>query len=186
MGERMRSRLLTALVLAGIGVVVVLGWLERDRFTPAETGHRAPAYAAPSLAGDTVSLRSLRGRVVLLNVWATWCPPCRWEMPALNHVYRELHDQGLEVVAVSVDAAPGGIEALSAADGSVRKLVDKWGLDFDVLLDPQARVQRLFGVTGLPTTFIIGRDGEIVGKVLGPLPWDAPLHLDRLRQLLEE
>jgi peroxiredoxin len=184
MGERTRSWLQTGVILAALAVVVALGWRERQRFAPVGPGDRAPTYAAPSLAGDTVSLESLRGRVVLLNVWATWCAPCRWEMPAIERLHREYRDQGLEVVAASVDVVPGGIDALRAPDGPVARMVDELGLTFRILLDPAGEVQDRFGVAGLPTTFLIDRDGRIVERVLGPARWDEPPHRDRVLRVL--
>lgn len=183
--ERARTWLLQGIVLAGLGVVIALGWRERERFTPIERGALAPAYAAATLDGDTVSLESLRGRVVLLNVWATWCAPCRWEMPALERLYRAYRDRGLEVAAVSVDAAPGQIGLFNAAGGEVRSMVDELGLSFTILLDPEGIVQRRFGVTGLPTTFLIGRDGRVVDVVLGPVRWDEPPYTDIVERALE-
>lgn len=178
MGERARIWLVRILIVAGLGVVVALGWIERDRFTPLEPGRGVPAYAAPTLAGDTLDLADLRGRVVLLNVWATWCEPCRWEMPALERVHRRLRERGLEVVAVSVDALPG------AADGPVRAMIDELGLSFTVLLDPAGEVQRRFGVAGLPTTFLIDREGRLIDRVLGPVHWDEPPHVDAIDRAL--
>ncbi len=172
---------LRGVVVAGLVGAIVFGWSERDRFAPVTVGDPVPAYAAPSIDGDTVSLDSLRGNVVLVNIWATWCAPCRWEMPALNRLHRELRGRGFEVVAVSVDAAPieeGGRDAVGA-------MVRDLGLEFRVLRDPNAEVQRLFGVTGLPTSFLIDRDGVIVDRVLGPARWDEPPFAERIRELLE-
>lgn len=179
MGERMGRWIVRAAVAAAVAGVIALGWAQRRRFAPVTAGDRAPAYAAPSLAGDTVSLGALRGKVVLLNVWATWCAPCRWEMPALDRLHRALRDRGLEVVAVSVDAAPGG------PDGAVREMVEELGLSFTVLVDPAGEVRRRFGVSGLPTTFLIGRDGTVLERVLGPARWDRAPHADRVREALE-
>ncbi len=185
MTERARGWLLRALAFAALAAVIALGWARRDRFAPVGVGDRARAYAAPSLAGDSVSLASLRGRVVLLNVWATWCEPCRWEMPALERLQRTLRDRGLEVVAVSVDAAPGGPAALAAPGGAVRAMVEELGLSFTVLLDPAGEVRRRFGVTALPTTFLIDRHGIVVERVVGPARWDESPHADRVREVLE-
>lgn len=185
MSGRVQGWLIRGVVTVALGIMVALGWTERERFTPVEARRRAPAYAAPSLTGDTVSLEALRGRVVLLNIWATWCPPCRWEMPALERLHRELHDEGLEVVAVSVDAAPGELDFVGKPGGDVRALVRDLGLTFTILLDPQGEVQRRYGVVGLPTTFLVGRDGRVVERVLGPARWDEPPHADRIRELLE-
>ncbi|HEX6938732.1 MAG TPA: TlpA disulfide reductase family protein [Longimicrobiales bacterium] len=182
---RFRGWLPHGLVFAALAGLITLGWLRRDRFDPVAAGDRAPDYAAVTLAGDTLSLASLRGNIVLLNVWATWCAPCRREMPALERLYRALRDRGLRIVAVSVDAAPGGVDALGNPGGDVRAMVRDLGLSFTVLLDPRAEVRRRFGVNALPTTFLIDRSGRIVERVLGPAPWDEPPYADRVRALLE-
>jgi peroxiredoxin len=182
----LRRWLPRGVVLAVVAGLMLFGWRARDRFTPVAAGALAPAYAAPSLRGDTVSLAALRGRVVLLNVWATWCAPCLREMPAMHRLQAALRDDGLEVVAVSVDAVAPGPDRLERARARVGAYVDELGVDFTVLLDPAGEVQRLFGVTGLPTTFLIDRDGRIAAKVLGAVDWDEPPHLDRVQRLLED
>jgi cytochrome c biogenesis protein CcmG/thiol:disulfide interchange protein DsbE len=181
----MRNRLVTGGVLVGVGVLIAIGWAQRDRFAPTEVGARAPEFTARSLEGDSLSLESLRGQVVLLNFWATWCAPCRREMPSMQRLYRELKSRGLEVVAVSVDAAPGGVEALAAPGGKVREFVEEYGLTFRVLLDPNGKVEQRYRATGLPTTFLIGRDGRIRDKVIGGVEWDEPAYAERVRRLLD-
>jgi len=171
-------RLFSALALGVVALLLFFGWQRRDRFAPAVVGEPAPGYAAPTLDGDTLALEALRGRVVLLNVWATWCAPCRVEMPALDRLYRQYRDDGLVVVAVSVDAG-------SDAARLVRRFVADLGLAFPVLLDPAGTVQDRFGVNGLPTTFLIDRTGRIRARLLGPAAWDRPPHTDDVRRLLE-
>lgn len=178
--------LVNGLVLAALGAVIALGWSRREATAPVVQGSVVPAYAAPALDGETVSLESLRGRVVLFNVWATWCPPCRWEMPAMERLHQALHAEGLEVVAVSVDALPGEVDHAGRPGGNVAAMVDELGLSFTILLDPRGEVMRRFGVQGLPTTYVIDREGKVVRRVLGPVHWDAPPHLDLIRELLEE
>jgi len=184
MVDRTRDLLLRAVVFLGLLVVLVLGWTVRGSFTPAVHGEAAPAYEALSLQGEPVSLESLRGKVVLFNVWATWCPPCRWEMPAMERLHQELGGEGLEVVAVSVDAATGRLPTFGGPTEEVRSLVHELGLTFTILLDPASEVQRRFGVQGLPTTFLIDRQGRIVERILGPRHWDQPPEIDRIRALL--
>jgi peroxiredoxin len=178
--------LVRGMLLAGVAALLLLGWRARERFAPVVAGTPAPAYAAPSLQGDTVSLAALRGRVVLLNVWATWCTPCLREMPAMHRLQAALRDDGLEVVAVSVDAVAPGPDRLDRARARVGEYVAELAVDFTVLLDPAGEVQRLFGVTGLPTTFLIDRDGRIAARVLGAVDWDVPPHLHRVQRLLED
>lgn len=141
---------------------------------PGAIGGPAPAYAAPALDGRTVSLEDLRGRVVLLNMWATWCPPCRTEMPHLQALHEELADDGLTVVGVSVDQ--------NSAEGQVRDFLDELGIDFLILRDPAERGHRLFRGYGLPMTVIIDREGIVRWRHMGPLTADDPA----LRAVLDE
>jgi cytochrome c biogenesis protein CcmG/thiol:disulfide interchange protein DsbE len=127
-------------------------------------GEIVPAYGASTLAGDTASLEQLRGQVVLLNVWATWCPPCRREIPVLQALHEAHADDGLRVVGVSVDAA-GEAQA-------VRQFVDGYGVTFDIWLDPGERVSSTFRTSGVPTTLLIDRDGRLVWRHLGPVTAD--------------
>lgn len=122
-------------------------------------GETVPSYEARDLDGRTVQVRSLRGEVVLLNVWATWCFPCRREMPALERLHRELGDRGLRIIAVSVDAGN--------AARDIREFVDEHDLTFDILHDPAQQVARDFSTIGVPETFLIGADGRLRRHWLG-------------------
>ena len=126
-----------------------------------EVGQPAPAYAATSLAGDSVSLAGLRGDVVLLNIWATWCHPCRTEIPELERLHQRFQSRGLEVIGVSVDV--GG------EDGAVAAFGKEYGLTYPVWRDPDGRVSTLFAALGVPATYLIGRDGTLLWRKVGPV-----------------
>ena len=132
---------------------------ESDAFRPLDVGDPAPHFEAVTLEGGRVSLDDLRGKVVLLNVWATWCVPCREEMPALQRVYREMADSGLVVLAVSIDRA--------GAREEVHAYVDELGLGFVVALDPAGGVQETFHTIGVPETFLIDREGRVARRWIG-------------------
>jgi cytochrome c biogenesis protein CcmG/thiol:disulfide interchange protein DsbE len=155
------------LVVAGLG----LGAFALVRFGPriegVEVGKRAPDFTALRLVGgDTVSFRKeYGGHVTLVNIWATWCIPCRTEMPAIEKLYRELGPKGLKVVAVSIDEGDGD---------EVRSFVQEYGLTFDILRDPAGKIQAIYQTTGVPETFLLDRDGLIVKKVIGEHPWSSP------------
>jgi len=125
-------------------------------------GSAAPDFTLPSLAGPPVSLHEQQGKVVLINFWATWCAPCREEMPALQAAYEKLADQGLVVLGVNwtqVDYLP-----------DVEAFVEALGLTFPILLDPDGTVSEdLYQVLGLPTSVLIGRDGTIRSVRIGIL-----------------
>jgi peroxiredoxin len=170
---------------AALGLMGFL-WTQRSRFAPLEVGATIPSYSATKLDGGELSLDALRGKVVLLNVWATWCVPCVTEMPALERLYRQFRNDGLEIVAVSVDAGFGQTDDLGRPGGDVRAFVKERDLTFTVLLDPQRRVERLFQLVGVPTTIVIGRDGRIARKAVGIEAWDDQEHQAEMRQLLKQ
>ncbi|MGH7463912.1 MAG: peroxiredoxin family protein [Longimicrobiales bacterium] len=180
-----RKWILTATTTALIAALAALIWVNRELFTPLDIGSRAPDYDAQTLEGDTVALSSFAGDVVLLNIWATWCRPCVIEMPALQRLHDELADDGLRVVAVSVDAPAGVVGSFGEPGGDVQEFVDRLGLTFTVLHDPRGGIESRYQVNGLPTTYLIDRDGRIQRKVLGARVWDEPPLADQVRQLVE-
>src|SRR5690554_4912180 len=122
------------LVYGVLGVLVLLvgvGWLVRDQFAPVEVGSVAPDYAAVDLEGNAVRLSDFDGEVVLLNIWATWCPPCREEMPSMQRLYEAAGPKGLRMVAVSIDRPLGRLDASGNRGGDVRAFVEETGLTFD-------------------------------------------------------
>lgn len=168
------------LVAAGVAGLLALGG--RNLYAPLDAGSRAPRYAAATLSGDSLRLDALRDHVVVVNVWATWCPPCVREMPTLQRLHEALAPEGLRVVAVNVDNAMFGADPAEL----VRAFVDEYGLTFDVLLDPENRIESAFQVGGLPMTFVIDRKGRIRQRVMGAREWDAPGMQAELRALLED
>jgi peroxiredoxin len=169
-------------VLLAAGTIGLLAWSRRGSFSPVDAGTLAPDYHAVDLAGDTVRLADHRGRVVLVNVWATWCRPCVKEMPAIETVYRKFNTQGFDVLAISIDNAALGAGDPSAA---VRDFAGQFDLTFPILLDPQNHVEDVFTVSGLPMSYLIDRDGRIHSKYIGPREWDTPEFESEIRSLLE-
>ncbi len=144
---------------------------------PVAAGKLAADFKLPNLDGTAISLSSLRGKVIFLNVWATWCAPCREEMPSIETLYEEFSkDQDFVVLAVSQDS-----EGRSAVDSYVRKN----GYKFTVLLDPQNQVGDAYDVSGIPETFIIDRTGRIVAHHVGPYDWAQPEMREALRELID-
>lgn len=128
---------------------------------PVDVGRPAPAYRTVSASGDSVSLESLRGKPVLLNVWATWCHPCRDEVPELQRLYERYRGRGLELVGVSVDAA--------GHDDAIRAFARDYGMTYPVWRDPDENVSATFLVVGVPATFLIDRSGVLRWKKTGPI-----------------
>jgi len=172
--------------LAVLVLLVGIAWNFRDRFMPVEVGTRAPDFPATALGGGPVRLSDLRGEVVLLNIWATWCGPCREEMPSLERLHRQLAGEGLKIVAVSVDAAAGGLDRDGRRGGDVAAFVNELGLTFTIWQDPGGGVQQSYRTTGVPETFLIGRDGVIRQKVIGATEWDDASRVELIRRLLRE
>lgn len=181
MSERSRSRLRRIGVLILVAALAIFGWVLRDRFAPAVPGQPAPAYAARTLDGQLVSIQDLRGDVVLLNVWATWCVPCVRELPALERLHQKLGPEGLKVVAVSVDPPA----AVLGPYNELQHYIDELSLTFLILHDPERRAQDLFAPVGLPTTVLIDREGRIHSTILGAREWDDESHVREIRALLE-
>ncbi len=144
----------------------------------AEEGE-APEYTARRLGStEEMSLASLRGQVVLLNTWATWCSPCRKEMPAFEALYRDYRDRGLQIVGVNIDEGQ--------ADEQVARYVEAKGISFPIWRDPENRFAKRFRVLGVPETFLVDREGEIVRHWQGPIDPHAPENLKSIQAVLAE
>ncbi|MBI4540242.1 MAG: TlpA family protein disulfide reductase [Gemmatimonadetes bacterium] len=179
------QRLSFALATAALAGLFLAAWLNRERFLPVDVGSAAPAFQAFDLEGHPVRLSDFAGRVVLLNIWATWCLPCKTEMPSLQRLHEHMADKGFQVVAVSVDARLGDTDVGGRPGGNIGAFADSLALTFTVLHDPSGRIQDLYRTTGVPESFVIGRDGLIYKKVIGATEWDAPEYQALIERLLE-
>jgi peroxiredoxin len=139
-------------------------------------GEAAP-FELPTTGGEPRRLADHAGQVVLLNFWATWCGPCREELPALQTLHEQLRDEGLVILAVSVDRGDSQ---------PVRRFAERQGVQFDVLHDPEQRAAARYGVVGYPTTVVIDRNGRIVLSELGAFDWSHPDAVAWLRTLLAQ
>jgi cytochrome c biogenesis protein CcmG/thiol:disulfide interchange protein DsbE len=131
-----------------------------------EIGAPAPAYRTVSLDGDSVSLAAQRGKVVLFNVWATWCHPCRDEIPELRAMHAKYRTRGLELVGVSVDA--------DGSDDAIRSFMEEFEMTYPVWRDPGERVSTQFLIVGVPATFLIDRKGVLRWRKTGPIEPNDP------------
>ena len=173
--------------------------LLHDELHPISVGDHAPDFSAiplyepvyPSAPGDTAfssrrvaagapghTLASYKGQVVLLNVWATWCEPCRAEMPAIEQLHRQFGPRGLKIVSVSIDN-PGSEQLID-------KFVRDFHLSFEILHDASGAIQTAYQTTGVPETFILGKDGVIRKKVIGAADWSSAGNRALIAQLLAE
>lgn len=170
----------TVAVLVGTGLLAhaALGAktpLEIMGAKPYEPGTEAPDFTLQTLEGKKVSLKDLRGRLVFLNFWATWCVPCREEMPAMEKLSQQLAKMPFAMVAVNVKETSREVEAF-------RKEV---GFTYPVLLDPKGEVGLLYGAWGLPNTYLIGPNGDVIGRVIGPRSWSAPEVVQAMKDLIQ-
>lgn len=139
-------------------------------------GHLAPDFLLQTLDGREIHLSDYRGHVVFLNFWATWCGPCKIEMPAIEKLYREFRPKGLAVVAVSSDSEGAAV---------TRPYRDSLGLSFTIAHDPEMLVGRQYGVHSLPVTFLVNREGVITHQIFGARDWDDNEARSGIRQLLQ-
>jgi peroxiredoxin len=163
-------------VAAAVAVAALFALYGSSRTAPPlNRGSAAPDFSLPRLAGDgEVSLSALRGRVVLVNFWATWCAPCEDEMPAMQRLYEQLGADGFELLAVSVDQSADDVKAFR----------ERLALSFPILLDPERRASNLYQTFRYPESFLVDRNGVVVERYVGPREWDDPLYLQRIRDLM--
>jgi cytochrome c biogenesis protein CcmG/thiol:disulfide interchange protein DsbE len=182
MTARTQWALVTGIVVAaGAGVLVATNVIGGG-IAPVEAGRVAPPFRAlTTVAGVPARAKTLadyKGHVVVLNLWATWCEPCRSEMPTLEKLQRELGPKGLKIVAVSVDN-PG-------MEDAIRAFGKELGLTFELLYAPDGKIRDDYQAAGFPETFIIGRDGVIRKRVIAAADWSADAQTALIRELLAE
>jgi len=166
--------LLTIVGLAVVGVPVSRDVWAAD--VRPDEGHLAPDFTLETLDGRTVRLSELRGKkVVLINFWATWCPPCRLEMPTMQQIYSEYKDRGFEILAVNIE---------SDAKQEITDFVRELRLSFPVLLDPDMKITRKFHVIGLPVSVLIDRQGVVRAKEIGYHDWTSRTSRRQVEALL--
>ncbi|MBA3895273.1 MAG: TlpA family protein disulfide reductase [Gemmatimonadales bacterium] len=172
-----RQWAVVGIVVAGLALgAAALTWVAPD--SAVEISRPAPNFRAVDLATrDTVSLEDYRGSVTLVNIWATWCLPCREEMPSMQTLYDSLSTRGFRIAAISIDeGSPEDVTAFA------RKL----GLTFDILHDRSGTVQRLYQTTGVPESFLLDRRGRLVKRVIGAHDWSSPANVGTVERLLRQ
>lgn len=142
-----------------------------------EPGNHAPLFTLKDIQGTNVSLSDFKGKVVLINFWATWCGPCKAEMPSLNNLHKALKDKGFAVLAISTDSS----------EKPVRSFVTERGISFPVLMDKDRTVYSdKYAVIGLPMSFLIDKNGVVVGRVVGEVVWDSPEMKNKIEGVLNK
>jgi peroxiredoxin len=148
---------------------------QQERQPSPMEGKPAPMFELPDLNGKTVKLADYAGKVLFINIWATWCVPCREEMPSMEALYKQIKGPGFEMLAVSVD---------EAGASAVKPFMEELGLTFPALLDTKSEVAALYKTTGVPETFIVNKDGIIIHHVVGPTDWSRPEVVGLLKQYI--
>jgi peroxiredoxin len=177
--KRPGSGTLSLLIAAALFAAGVGAWVGLFQPPPApalRAGGLAPEFALPLSGGGEVSLASLRGKVVFVNFWATWCTPCRLEAPSLQRLYKTLKSDGFEVLGVSIDKADAG--------EAVGRFKSDFALDFPIPLDPDRTVYNRYGASGVPETYLVAPDGKLLERFVGPQNWDDPRYVREIRRAL--
>lgn len=158
-------------------VILILAACIPSESPSLRSGDPAPDFTAKSLHDSSpVSLSDYSGHVLLVNLWATWCHPCREETPHLQSIYERYRDRGLRILGVSVDR--------SADRDLVIEFVEEFGVEYDIALDPDARSRDLFHARGLPTSVVFNRGGTVAFSWVGPLPEGDPTFLEEVERAL--
>ena len=167
---------LTLLTFAASAAAVSTEELIRIGLQPLKEGTEIVDFELEDLSGATRRLSDFRGKVVLLNFWATWCGPCRFEMPSMEKLHQRLNAKGLEIVAVN----------LQEDRSSVKQFVDEYGLSFPVLLDTTGRIGATYGARSIPTTYIVDREGFVIAGTIGTREWDTEEYIRFFEKLLAD
>lgn len=174
----MRRTALLTLTLLLLSVSTAPAGSSRPKVQPqgVTVGSQAPNFTLKDLQGKSLSLSDLRGKVVFLNFWASWCPPCRAEMPSMERLHEVMGGKGLAIVAINVENDPK----------AVRDFLQKNRHSFTVLLDGEAKAQNLYGVYRFPETFLIGKDGKVVQHYIGARDWSSVEFLKYVSSLTQK
>lgn len=174
-------------VIVAVVSVVAYAYTARDRYRAAAVlaGSEAPDFAYPTLDGGEIRLSDLEDKVVLVNIWATWCGPCREEMPSMERLYQSLRGEDFEILAVSVDAPLGQLDSSGYEGGDLAAFAHELGLTFPILHDAAGEIRQTYQTTGVPESFVIAKGGTIYKKWTGPTEWDLPVNQDFIRRLLQ-
>lgn len=169
---------IVAVVVAVLAVALgTASHFMKDELFPVTIGSNAPSFSAKNIVGHQVrSSADFKGKVVLLNIWATYCEPCKKEMPSLEGLHKAYGDSGLKIVAVEIDP--------SVTDDSIRAYAKNLGITFEILHDPTHEIEKAYQTTGYPETFVIGPEGTIRKKWIGPDNWSSVGNRALIAQLL--
>ena len=167
------DRLLVALIVL-CGLAACFGVYDAARDRTVLAGDPSPSFRVTTASGTTVTQTSFGGELLLVNFWATWCPPCIDEMPSLEQFHRQYRDKGVVVLGVNVDEA----------EQSYKRFVQRAGITFDNTYDPNADLGAKFGTFRYPETYLINRQGQVLEKFVGAELWTSPQTVERITKHL--
>ena len=170
----MKNRITAAALLTALVALALPAWAAPDPVADAVAASPAPPFTLQATDGQQVSLAQFKGDVVMINFWASWCGPCRQEMPLLDSIYRKYKDMGFELIGVNVEPDSKAANAWLKATP----------VTYPVLYDPQSKVSELYQVQAMPTTVIIDRTGTVRFLHRGYLPGDENAYLNSIRSLI--
>ena len=175
---RAQSRGLIALAsVAILALAFGLVWMQSSKYEPLTLGRIAPDFELPDLADKDVRLSDFRGKVVFLNFWATWCKPCREEMPSMEVLYKNFERDGLVVLAISIDRV--------TTKKDIPPFVKSLNLTFPILIDSWGQTDKRYKLMGVPESYIIDQQGVLREKVIGPKDWTILDNLQTITGLLK-
>jgi peroxiredoxin len=174
-----RRRLIV--ILGGIAILMFafgVVWLQSSKYEPLVIGMTAPDFSLPDLQGKTQRLSDYRGKVVFLNFWATWCKPCKEEMPSMQVLWENLKNQDFMMLAVSMDRV--------TTTKDIPPFVENLKLAFPILTDSWGQTDKRYKLMGVPETYIIDQNGVLREKVIGPRDWTRRESIETIVQLLQK
>jgi peroxiredoxin len=182
MGGKVFLRCLSLILILLVNLAFTVEGGEDDLFSkirinPIKGDKKTPDFSLKDLNGKKVEIKQFKGKIVFLNFWATWCGPCKEEMPSLEVLHQQFKEKKFVLLTISVDYE--GIKP-------VREFLNKQHYTFPVLLDPNGETLDLFDVKGIPTTFMIDKKGRMIGRAIGPRDWKSPEAFSLINLLIEK
>jgi len=167
-------------ILGGLGILALafgVVWLQSSKYEPLVVGMNAPDFSLPDLQGKTQRLSDYRGKVVFLNFWATWCKPCKEEMPSMQIMWENFKSEDFVMLAISMDRV--------TTKKDIPPFIESMKLTFPILMDSWGQTDKRYKLMGVPETYIIDQDGVLREKVIGPRDWTRRESLETIVQLLK-
>jgi peroxiredoxin len=148
----------------------------KQTLTKVDASPAAPGFSLEDMDGETVSLADYSGKILIVNFWATWCPPCRREMPSMQRAYEILREDGIEMLAINVGEDSETIFTFTA----------DYPVEFPLIMDKTSDITQQYGVAGIPVTYVVSPQGKIIYKAIGSREWDDPAIIEKIRQIKQE